>query len=84
MELLEGVREAESQTRYPTRNEVHRLALEGISSMAPQVCPSDLSDGEWAPLSPLIPAANPGGRPRSVQIRRTLSGTFYVLRVHCP
>jgi transposase len=32
--------------------------------MASQVYPSDLSDDEWALLSPLIPAAKPGGRPR--------------------
>jgi putative transposase len=47
------------------------------------VYPSDLSDDEWTLLSPLIPAAKPGGRPRSVEIRRILNGIFYVLRSGC-
>jgi putative transposase len=41
---------------------------------------SDLSDAEWAILEPLIPAAKPGGRPRSVNMRQTLNGIFYMLR----
>lgn len=51
--------------------------------MASQVYPSDLNDAEWALLSPLIPAAKPGGRPRSVAMRRILNGIFYVLRTGC-
>jgi putative transposase len=47
--------------------------------MASPVYPSDLRDDEWVLLSPLIPAAKPGGRPRSVQMRRILNGQFYVL-----
>ena len=31
--------------------------------------PSDLTDAEWALLAPLLPAAQPGGRPRSVDLR---------------
>jgi putative transposase len=41
---------------------------------------SDLSDAEWAILEPLIPAAKPGGRPRSVNMRQILNGIFYMLR----
>src|SRR5690242_9516453 len=51
--------------------------------MASPVYPSDLSDDEWAMLSPRIPAAKPGGRPRSVEIRRILNGICYVLRTGC-
>ncbi len=51
--------------------------------MALHVYPSDLSDAEWAVLCPLIPSAKPGGRPRSVEIRRILNGIFYVLRTGC-
>lgn len=51
--------------------------------MAAPVYPSALSDDEWALLSPLIPPAKPGGRPRSVKIRRILNGIFYVLRSGC-
>lgn len=46
--------------------------------------PSDLSDQEWTLLAPLIPAAKPGGRPRSVEIRLILNGILYVLRTGCP
>ncbi len=45
--------------------------------------PSDLSDDEWALLSTLIPSAKPGGRPRSVEVRRILTGIFYVRRSGC-
>jgi transposase len=51
------------------------------------VYPSDLSDVEWALLSPLIPPAKPGGRLRSVamrrMMRRILNGIFYRLRSGC-
>ena len=46
--------------------------------------PSDLSDREWVLLEPLLPAAKPGGRPRSVILRRILNGVFYLLRTGCP
>ncbi len=45
--------------------------------------PSDLTDGEWQVLEPLIPAAKPGGRPRSVDMREIVNGVFYVLRGGC-
>lgn len=45
--------------------------------------PSDLSDGEWCVLEPLVPAAKPGGRPHSVDMREVLNGIFYVLRGGC-
>src|SRR5258708_28663300 len=41
---------------------------------------TDLSEAEWAILEPLIPAAKPGGRPRSVNMRQILNGIFYMLR----
>jgi putative transposase len=44
---------------------------------------SDLSDAEWALLEPLIPAAKPGGRPRSVNMREVVNGIFYVLKTGC-
>lgn len=45
--------------------------------------PSDLSDGEWYVLKPLVPAAKRGGRPRSADMREVLNGIFYVLRGGC-
>ena len=45
--------------------------------------PSELSDREWVLLEPELPAAKPGGRPRSVDLRRILNGICYVLRSGC-
>lgn len=45
--------------------------------------PSELSDREWALLEPELPAAKPGGRPRSVDLRKILNGIFYILRSGC-
>jgi putative transposase len=40
--------------------------------------PSDLSDEEWAILEPLIPAAKPGGKPRTTDMREVVNAIFYV------
>ncbi len=45
--------------------------------------PSDLTDQEWAILEPLIPAAKPGGRPRTVDMREVINAIFYVDRTGC-
>ncbi len=42
--------------------------------------PSDLTDAQWAILAPLIPAAKPGGRPRTVAVREVINGILYILR----
>jgi transposase len=42
--------------------------------------PSDLTDAEWALLAPLLPAAKPGGRPRSVDLREVVNAISYWLR----
>ena len=34
-------------------------------------------------LEPLIPAAKPGGRPRSVKMREVVNGIFYLLKSGC-
>ena len=52
-------------------------------AMAIPVFPSDLSDAEWALLVPLLPSAKPGGRPRSVDLRRILNGLFYLVHSGC-
>lgn len=46
--------------------------------------PSDLTNGEWAVLAPLIPPARHGGRPREVDIRAVIGGLLYVLETGCP
>jgi putative transposase len=45
--------------------------------------PSDLTDAEWRMLSPLLPPAKSGGRPRSVDLRRSVNGLFYLVRSGC-
>ena len=46
--------------------------------------PSDLTDQEWAHLAPLLPAARPGGRPRSVDLRAIVDGIGYLVHTGCP
>jgi putative transposase len=48
--------------------------------MARKRYPTDLTDAQWRVLLPLIPAAQPGGRPREVDIREVLNGIFYQTR----
>jgi transposase len=45
--------------------------------------PSDLTDGEWERLRPLIPDAKPGGRPRKTDMRAAMNALFYLLRTGC-
>lgn len=45
--------------------------------------PSDLTDDQWNELAPLLPAAKPGGRPRTVDLREVINGILYVLRSGC-
>ena len=46
--------------------------------------PSDLTDTEWDRLSPLIPDAKPGGRPRKTDMRMAMNAILYLLRTGCP
>jgi len=45
--------------------------------------PSDLTDGEWALIEPMIPPAKRGGRRREVNVREVINGVFYVLSTGC-
>ena len=38
--------------------------------------PTDLTDTEWTVLTPLIPAAKPGGRPRTTDMREVVNAIF--------
>ena len=42
-----------------------------------------MSDAGWALLAPLLPAARPGGRPRTTDIRAVINVIFYLLRTGC-
>ena len=46
--------------------------------------PSDLTNGQWARLEPLIPGAKPGGRPRKTDMRAAMNAIFYLLRTGLP
>jgi putative transposase len=45
--------------------------------------PSDLTDEQWQVLEPLIPAAKPGGRPRTTSMREVINTLFYQDRTGC-
>ena len=42
--------------------------------------PTDLTDRQWARLEPLLPPSQPGGRPRSTDVREVVDAILYVLR----
>jgi putative transposase len=44
---------------------------------------SDLLDGEWELLGPLLPPAKRGGRPRTVDMREVVNTLLYVLWTGC-
>jgi putative transposase len=48
--------------------------------MSDQLYPSDLTDREWYRIKVMIPPANPGGRPRSTDMRQVLNAIFYIVR----
>jgi putative transposase len=45
--------------------------------------PSDLTDARWELIRPLLPAAKPGGRPRTVDLREVVNTLFYQSRTGC-
>ncbi len=45
--------------------------------------PSDVTDAEWDVISPLLPKALSGGRPRTVVLRHVINAIFYVSRSGC-
>src|SRR5437764_1425571 len=45
--------------------------------------PSDLTDDQWQLLEPLLPAAKPGGRYRTTDLRAVLNAIFYLNRESC-
>ena len=50
---------------------------------ANQRYPTELTDAQWAVLSPLIPPPKPGGRPRRVDMRQVCNAIFYIDRTGC-
>jgi putative transposase len=44
---------------------------------------TDLTDAEWKILAPLIPAAKPGGHPRTTDMRAVCNAIYYQLKTGC-
>jgi putative transposase len=44
--------------------------------------PSDLTDGEWALIAPLLPPAKRGRRPRTTDLRAVVDAIFYTRTMH--
>lgn len=44
---------------------------------------TDLTDAQWALVAPLLPAAKPGGRPRTVDLRLVVNTLFYLAKAGC-
>jgi putative transposase len=44
---------------------------------------TDLTDAEWKILAPLIPAAKPGGHPRTTDMRAVSNAIYYQLKTGC-
>ncbi len=54
------------------------LSLEDLL-MARMPYPTDLSPEQWYLIEPWIPRAQPGGRPREVDMREVINAIWYVL-----
>ena len=53
------------------------------SGTKPKRYPSDLTRTQWERLRPLLPSAQPGGRPREVDLREIVNGISYIVRGGC-
>ena len=45
--------------------------------------PTDLTDGQWQLIEPMLPDAKPGGCPRKTNLREVLNALFYLVRSGC-
>jgi len=45
--------------------------------------PTDLTDGEWDVLQPLLPPPSKRGRPRTVELREIVNALRYMVRSGC-
>ena len=48
-----------------------------------QLYPTDLTDRQWDCIKELIPAAKPGGRPRSLEMRAVINAIVYIVVSGC-
>jgi putative transposase len=54
-----------------------------METVARKPYPSDLTDEQWELMEVVIPAAQPGGRPRGVEIREVVNAILYLTRSGC-
>jgi putative transposase len=45
--------------------------------------PTDLTNAQWQLIEPLLPPAQPGGRPRTVDLREVVNAILYLVRSGC-
>jgi putative transposase len=45
--------------------------------------PTDLSDEQWKLIEPFLPPAEPGGRPRTTNVREVVNALLYLVRSGC-
>src|SRR4051812_33055343 len=45
--------------------------------------PSDLTDGEWERIAPLMPKPGRRGRPREIEFREVINAVRYLVRSGC-
>jgi putative transposase len=45
--------------------------------------PTDLTDEQWKLIEPFLPPAEPGGRPRSTDLREVVNALLYLVRSGC-
>ena len=43
-----------------------------------QIYPTDMTDSQWNCIKELVPAAKPGGRPRTLDMRMVINAIFYI------
>ena len=48
-----------------------------------ELYPSDMTDGEWRVIEPMIPPPRQGGRKRETDMRAVMNAIRYVLRTGC-
>lgn len=81
-EAAVGPQERPSAPPAPTADRQRRAPPRGQPRALPRY-PSDLTDQEWALLEPLLPPAQPAGRPRTTDLREVLNALFYLDRTGC-
>src|ERR1700730_10999594 len=81
---LEGVEKDEKRSiekrrerKQPSKT-FERIGSMGKYALERMPYPSDVTDEEWARLEPLIPAAKPGGRPQTTNMREAILASIQI------